>query len=220
MEILRGLWDACHCFLGFPVFHLVSSTCSSPLPTAISDAFNSTGGWTCRVFVVCMFPYMKASLSKQRHHRQQQHTWLLLSGPLIYCCGKENAKSMQNQSFHIYVILVTFALWELSILLLCVCTIALGIGTRALHAKYSPVTCSWFAVIENMICACTQNCWNQHASDGTLLCVSAVFSTCTDAGSEGVLSLTLHTTLLWHLWSIQSCKHARITYLSIAFKYL
>lgn len=158
MEIvLRGLWEACHCFLGFPVSHLISSTSSSPLPTSISDAFNSTGGWTYLLFVVCMFPYMKVGPSK--HHRQQQHTWLLLSGLLIYCCGGENAKSMQNQSFHIYIPLITFALWELSILLLCVCAIALGMGTRTLHDKYSPVTCSRCAVIGNMICASRENWW-------------------------------------------------------------
>lgn len=142
-------------------FHLQHPTPPHPLtlPTSISHAFNSTGGvLDFSVFVVCAFPYMKACLSKQRHHKLQQHTWLLLSGLLIYCCGGENAKSMQNQSFHIYVIHITFALWELSILLLCVCAIALGIGTRILHDEYSPVTCSCCAVIENMICACRENC--------------------------------------------------------------
>lgn len=156
--ILKGLRDTCHCFLGFPVYHLIGSTCSRPLSTFMSDAFNSTGAWIYLIFVVCMFLYTKAGLSKQQPHRQQQHTWLLLSGLVIYCCGGENAKSMQNQTFHIYVLPITFALWELSILLPCVCAIALGIGTRALHDKYSPVTCSRCAVIENMICACAENC--------------------------------------------------------------
>lgn len=129
-----------------------------PLPPLYLMLSTPPGVLDFSVFVVCVFPYMKACLSKQRHHMVQQHTRLLLSGLLIYCSGGENAKNMQNQSFHIYVIHITFALWELSILLLCVCGIALGIGPRILDDEYSPVTCRCCAVIENMICACRENC--------------------------------------------------------------
>lgn len=201
--VLRGLWDAYHCFLGFPVSHLISSTCSSPLPTSISDAFNSTGAWTYRVFVICMFPYESQPLKATALHAATTYMAasvrtfdLLLRGRKC----QEYAKAKLSYLYHI-----TFALWELSVLLLCVCAIALGIGTRTLHDKYSPVTCSWCAVIENMICACTEKwsptclCWD------SLVCFCCVVHVHRCRKSKGVLALTLHNTLLWHLWSIQSC---------------
>lgn len=151
--------DNCHCFLGFPDSHFSQFHLQQPPPPHFYiQCFQLQGGGLLSLCGLCVSIYESLCLSKQRHHRQQRHTRLLLSGLLIYCREGENAKSMQTQSFHIYVIRITFALWELSILLLCVCVIALGIGTRILHDKYSPVTCSQCAVIENMICACRENC--------------------------------------------------------------
>lgn len=152
--------ENCHCFLGFPDSHFRQFHLQQPPSPLLYPMLSTPGGWGVdfSVFVVCVFLYMKACLSRQRHHRQQRQTRLHLSGLLIYCREGEKAKSMQTQSFHIYVIRITFALWELSILLLCVCVIALGMGTRVLHDKYSPVACSQCAVIENMICACRESC--------------------------------------------------------------
>lgn len=156
----------------FPISSIPPAAAPSPL---LSDAFNSTGGWTYRFFVVCMFPCMKAGLSKPRHHRQQKHTWLLLSGLLIYCCGGENAKSMQKPKLSYLCHAHNFcAMGTANIIAVAVCAIALGIGTCTLHDKYSPVTCSRCAVIENMICSCTENRWSPTCLWDSLVCFYCV----------------------------------------------
>lgn len=135
-----------------------SSTCSSPLPTSISGAFNSTGGLDfSRLCALHVSMYesrpLKATVSQAA---ATAHTDASVRTFDSLLWGRK-CQSMQNQSFHIYVIHNFCTMGTVNIIAVC---LRWDIGTHILHDKYSPVTCSRCAVIETVICACTENCWS------------------------------------------------------------
>lgn len=114
----------------------VSSTCSSPPPHFYIQCFQLQGGGGGGLLCLCglcVSIYESLPLKATASQAATAYTAASIRTFDLLPWGRKNAKSMQTQSFHIYVIRITFALWELSILLLCVCVIALGIGSRVLH---------------------------------------------------------------------------------------
>lgn len=219
--------DTCYCILGFALSSF-SSTCSTPHhPHLYIPCFQLHRGGVGLLSLCGLRVSIYESLSIKAAPSQAATTYtaasirtfdLLLWGrkcqeyakpKLSYLCHTHTLLHYGNCQY--YCCVFARLLWEPGLAFSTTSIPQWRVGA-VLWLK------TWFVLVERTVEV-------QHACSGTLLCVSALLSMGTDAGSMKQWYLTLHNGLFWQVWRMQSFnvyllwKHARITHHLLSNKY-